>query len=130
MGAIRTTDHQGAGFPVPRQQGIRHRPSRQCSTEWVHVQSLTEIRMKHPLFIAALLLAGSIAARADDVDPKKALTIANNSDCLTCHAVTKKVIGPAYRDVASKYKGDDEAPNRLLQKVKNGGSGVWGKFAM
>lgn len=86
--------------------------------------------MKRAVLIAGLLLAGSIAAHAEEVDAKKALTIANNSDCLTCHAVTKKVIGPAYRDVASKYRGDDDAPNRLLQKVKNGGSGVWGKFAM
>ena len=82
------------------------------------------------VLIAALLLAGSIAARADGVDAKKAWSIANGSDCLSCHAITKKVIGPAYRDVATKYKGDGEAPERLLQKVKNGGTGVWGKFTM
>jgi len=79
---------------------------------------------------AALLMAASISARAGDVDPQRAFSIANSSDCLSCHAITKKVIGPAYRDVANKYKGDEGAPAHLVEKVKNGGSGVWGKFPM
>jgi cytochrome c len=81
------------------------------------------------MFVAATILAACFSARAD-VDAKKALSIANRSDCLSCHAVASKVIGPAYRDVAKKYKGDQNAAEALLQKVKNGGSGVWGKFPM
>ena len=44
--------------------------------------------------------------------------------------MNSKVIGPAYRDVARKYKGDEQAETMLMQKVKNGGAGVWGKFPM
>lgn len=50
--------------------------------------------------------------------------------CLACHAIDKKVIGPAYKDVAAKYAGDKEATTRLAHKVKAGGSGVWGQIPM
>ena len=50
--------------------------------------------------------------------------------CSACHAVDKKIVGPAYQDVASKYKGDKDAPAKLAQKVKAGGSGVWGQVPM
>ncbi len=52
------------------------------------------------------------------------------SDCKACHSPDKKSIGPAYRDVASKYKGDKEAVDRLAKKIISGGSGVWGETAM
>lgn len=52
------------------------------------------------------------------------------SDCKACHSVDKKSIGPAYRDVAMKYKGDNSALERLTKKVIAGGSGVWGETAM
>ncbi|RFS18617.1 ThuA domain-containing protein [Emticicia sp. C21] len=52
------------------------------------------------------------------------------SDCKACHSVEKKSIGPAYREVAMKYKGDKEAIDRLAKKVISGGSGVWGETAM
>lgn len=50
--------------------------------------------------------------------------------CSACHAVDKKIVGPAYQDVAAKYKGDKDAPAKLVQKVKAGGSGVWGQVPM
>jgi cytochrome c len=52
------------------------------------------------------------------------------SDCKACHAVDKKSIGPAYREVASKYKGDNSAVEKLTRKVISGGGGVWGETAM
>ncbi|WP_019988710.1 ThuA domain-containing protein [Rudanella lutea] len=52
------------------------------------------------------------------------------SDCMACHSVDKKSIGPSYRDVAMKYKGDNSALERLTKKVISGGSGVWGETAM
>jgi cytochrome c len=52
------------------------------------------------------------------------------SDCKACHAVDKKSIGPAYRDVSAKYKGDNSAVERLTKKVIAGGGGVWGETAM
>jgi cytochrome c len=50
--------------------------------------------------------------------------------CAACHAVDKKIVGPAFQDVAAKYKGDKDAAAKLAQKVKAGGSGVWGSVPM
>lgn len=77
--------------------------------------------------ISALLLAvtgiGSSAAQASEAIIKKAR-------CVACHAVDVKRVGPAYKDVAAKYRGDPEAPARLFAKVRNGGSGNWGDIPM
>lgn len=51
-------------------------------------------------------------------------------DCLACHSVKKKVVGPAFVDVAKKYKGDKKAVETLVKKVKVGGSGNWGAVPM
>ena len=72
---------------------------------------------------AAVLLAGNAYA-AD------ASALAQKSGCLACHSVDKKVLGPAYKDVAAKYKGDKGAEAKLVAKVKAGGSGVWGPMPM
>ena len=50
--------------------------------------------------------------------------------CAACHAVDKRVVGPAYDQVATKYRGDKTAAAKLEQKVKAGGSGVWGPVPM
>jgi cytochrome c len=52
------------------------------------------------------------------------------SDCLSCHQFNRKSIGPAYADVAQKYHGDSTATARLVRKIREGGSGVWGQVAM
>ena len=52
------------------------------------------------------------------------------SGCVACHAIDKKIVGPAYKDVAAKYKGDKGAEARLVDKVKKGGTGVWGQIPM
>lgn len=54
--------------------------------------------------------------------------LATKSGCMACHAVDKKLVGPAYQDVAKKYKAADEAT--LVAKVKAGGKGVWGQIPM
>jgi cytochrome c len=56
--------------------------------------------------------------------------VAAKYNCLGCHAVDHKIVGPAYKDVAAKYKGDAAAAARLLAKVKAGGGGVWGPIPM
>jgi cytochrome c len=56
--------------------------------------------------------------------------IAKQNACLGCHAVDRKLVGPGFRDIASKYKGDAQAQGRLEKKVKDGGSGVWGVIPM
>jgi cytochrome c len=56
--------------------------------------------------------------------------LATKSACMACHAVDKKIVGPAYKDVAKKYAGDAGAEAKLIEKVKKGGSGVWGPVPM
>ena len=73
--------------------------------------------------LATALLASASPARADQA-------LANSKNCMSCHAVDKKLVGPAYRDVAAKYKADKAAPDRLAAKVMNGGGGVWGAVPM
>ena len=56
--------------------------------------------------------------------------LAQKKNCMACHAVGQKVIGPAYKDVAAKYAGQADAVAKLAQKVMKGGSGVWGAVPM
>jgi cytochrome c len=73
-----------------------------------------------------LSVSGAYAA----VDAAKAKQLAQKYNCLACHAVDKKLVGPAYDDIAKKYKGDSGAEAKLIGKVKAGGSGVWGQIPM
>ena len=75
------------------------------------------------IFVSAGLLAGAGNALASEALAKK-------YNCLTCHAVSKKLIGQAYKDIAAKYKGDGGAEAKLIGKVKNGSSGSWGQIPM
>ena len=56
--------------------------------------------------------------------------LAKSKNCVSCHAVATKVIGPAFKDVAAKYAGQKDAEDKLVQKVMKGGSGVWGSIPM
>jgi len=56
--------------------------------------------------------------------------LAAKSACLACHAIDKKVVGPSYKEVAQKYADDAAAEAKLIEKVKKGGSGVWGSVPM
>ena len=77
-----------------------------------------------PLVAAALFIAHAPAKAADgEAAVKKAR-------CVACHAVDQKRVGPAYKDVAAKYKGDAKAPEVLFEKVRHGGSGNWGTVPM
>jgi len=58
------------------------------------------------------------------------LELAKQKNCLACHSVDKKVLGPSYKDVAAKYAKDPDAEARLVKKVREGGTGVWGKNVM
>ena len=73
----------------------------------------------------ATLAAGAFAA--DEAAP---LDLAKAKNCLSCHAVEKKIVGPAFRDVAAKYKGNKDALATLSHKVVTGGAGVWGVVPM
>ena len=73
------------------------------------------------LISTAALVSAPAMANAD---------LAKKSNCMSCHAVDKKMVGPAYKDVAAKYKGDANAPAMLATKIKAGGKGVWGQIPM
>ena len=76
--------------------------------------------------LAAALIAGTAltaqAAPADDA--------LNKAGCMACHAKDKKLVGPAFKDVAAKYKGQGDAVAKLTEKVRKGGAGVWGPIPM
>lgn len=74
---------------------------------------------------AAGLMLGTPALADED---GQALATKNN--CMACHQVDKKVVGPAFKEVAAKYKGDKTAEAKLADKVKKGGTGVWGQIPM
>jgi cytochrome c len=69
----------------------------------------------------AAFVAGPVLANAD---------LAQKKNCLACHAVDKKVIGPAYKEVAAKYAGQKDAAAKLADKIQKGGVGVWGQVPM
>lgn len=73
--------------------------------------------------LAAALLTLSATTSADQA-------LAQKNACMSCHGVDKKIVGPAYKDVAKKYAGDKTAEAKLLAKVKAGGKGVWGEIPM
>jgi cytochrome c551/c552 len=80
---------------------------------------------------ATATAASSASAKpAGPLDAAAAQTMMQKDACSACHAVDKKIVGPAYQDVAAKYKGDAGALAKLMQKVKTGGSGVWGSVPM
>jgi cytochrome c len=58
------------------------------------------------------------------------LELAQKKNCMACHQVANKVVGPAYKDVAAKYAGQKDAVDKLTAKVLNGGGGVWGPVPM
>ena len=79
--------------------------------------------MKRTLLIMAAMAAISAPALADEA-------LAKSKNCMACHAVDKKLVGPAYKEVAKKYAGDAKAVDMLATKIVKGGSGVWGAIPM
>ncbi|NCN22918.1 MAG: cytochrome C, partial [Gallionella sp.] len=79
-------------------------------------------------------VAASVAAVPPAAKPviseADALALAKKNNCLACHAIDHKVVGPAWKDVAVKYRGDATAEAHLINKIAVGGSGVWGSMAM
>ncbi|MGE4159061.1 MAG: c-type cytochrome [Planctomycetota bacterium] len=62
--------------------------------------------------------------------PEGGRSLAERRGCMVCHKIDTKVVGPAYVEVANKYRGDNEAASKLVEKVMKGGSGVWGQIPM
>lgn len=79
--------------------------------------------MKRALLIMAAMASIAAPAMADEA-------LAKSKNCMACHAADKKLVGPAYKDVAKKYAGDAKAVDMLATKIIKGGSGVWGAIPM
>jgi cytochrome c len=76
---------------------------------------------------ASACVAGGAHAALDNTTAEAMM---KKDGCAACHAIDKKIVGPAYVDVAAKYKGDKDALAKLSEKVKKGGTGVWGPSPM
>ena len=82
--------------------------------------------MRH-LLIAFALVAGVAAVGQNAMASEE---LAQKYNCLACHKVDAKLVGPSYQDIAAKYKDDASAADTLATKIKEGGSGVWGQIPM
>jgi cytochrome c len=79
--------------------------------------------MKRALLILAASTVVALPALANQ-------DLAQKKNCMACHAVDKKLVGPSYKDVAAKYAGDKSAADKLASKIVKGGSGAWGAIPM
>jgi cytochrome c len=79
--------------------------------------------MKSKLLLLSLVLPFVQPALADEAAAKK-------FGCMACHTMDKKLVGPAFKEVASKYRGQTDAVGKLADKVRKGGQGVWGPIPM
>ena len=75
------------------------------------------------LIVGIALAAAALPSQANE-------KLAEKHACLACHAVDKKVVGPSYKDIAAKYRGQKGIESKLAAKVKAGGVGVWGQVPM
>ena len=80
--------------------------------------------MKRSLMLCITLSALASTSAMANADLAKA------KNCMACHAIATKVVGPAYKDVAAKYAGQKDAEDKLVAKVMKGGAGVWGAVPM
>ena len=93
---------------------------------------MKNLRSSIQIAAAMLIVAGlaftnnlSVASRSTITQETSPEELAKKSGCLECHSVDKKITGPAYKDVAARYKDDSKARTTLIEKVKNGGKGNW-----
>lgn len=73
-------------------------------------------------FATGALLASGAALASEELFKR--------SNCMACHAIDQKRLGPSMKEVAAKYNGDSGAAERLAKKIRSGGSGVWGEMPM
>lgn len=80
--------------------------------------------------LGGAVLSFTMPAPAVAADAAKVEALLKQYNCLQCHGTDKKILGPAYKDVAKKYKGQKDAAVVLAKKIKEGGKGVWGPVPM
>ena len=113
-------NHSGATFPEPPAPPVPAAPAAAAPAPSPQAASpAAQSRAPAPA-------AGSGAP----LDMASGAALMQKDGCAACHAVDKKIVGPAYEDVAAKYRNDKDAPAKLVRKVKSGGAGVWGAVPM
>jgi cytochrome c len=85
-----------------------------------------EKRQMKRFMLVSVLTVSALASQAALANPD----LAKAKNCMACHAVSTKLVGPAYKDVAAKYAGQKDAEAKLVAKVMKGGSGTWGAIPM
>jgi cytochrome c len=78
----------------------------------------------------SLVILGATIAALASAPALASAELAQKKNCMACHAVDKKLIGPGYKEVAAKYAGQKDAADKLAQKIQKGGVGVWGQVPM
>lgn len=78
--------------------------------------------MRNLLLFSLVMLLANVSIADED--------LAKKHNCMTCHQIDRKLVGPAYREVAEKYSGQGDMVETLVKKVRAGGSGVWGPIPM
>lgn len=89
----------------------------------------TKPPLQEPLKVA-IASGAAQAPKLAVAAPKSALTLAKEQNCLACHGVEQKMVGPAFREVAARYKGNMKAEATLVSRISQGGSGNWGQIPM
>lgn len=84
----------------------------------------------HPQALLKTALAGVFALAAAPALANDAPTLARNNQCMSCHKVDVKTLGPSFKEVAAKYKGDPQAHGKVAGFVRAGGKGQWGAVPM
>src|SRR5512139_684614 len=103
-------------YPSPRRRGVAG-----CRI----VRTISRLNRKEPMKLSPVIVLAVASVAAAPAFANQDL--AQKKNCMACHAIDKKVVGPAYKDVAAKYAGQKDAVDKLSQKVIKGGSGVWGQ---
>lgn len=85
--------------------------------------------MRNGVFSLLAVASAAVGATSAHAAPDMQ-ALAEKSGCFSCHSMHSKIVGPAFADVAAKYKGDADALPKLAQKVREGGKGAWGRIPM
>ena len=112
-----------SGYSIVAYLYFEYEPCRVVKSELIKTGGNMKTIIVNMVAIAGLVMAGGAMA-ADMPD------LAKKYGCTNCHKIDKKVVGPAWQDVADKYKGDASAAAKLSTKVVKGGGGVWGAIPM
>jgi cytochrome c len=93
-------------------------------------RATTRTQSRLPIRAAAIVLGFSALAVASAAVADQLEDMMKKEGCNACHSESKKIVGPSYKEVAAKYRGNPKAVEMLVEKVKKGGSGVWGPIPM